>query len=45
MQQLTYLFHSGFAYENEQCILVFDFWMDPAGVLPALLQSAFSEKQ
>ena len=39
MQQLTYLFHSGFAYENEQCILVFDFWMDPAGVLPALLQS------
>ena len=37
---LTYIFHSGFAIEAEGCILVFDYWMDPAGVMPRLLQSA-----
>ena len=32
--QLTYIFHSGFALETDRCILVFDYWMDPAGVVP-----------
>lgn len=30
---LTYIFHSGFVLETERCILVFDYWMDPAGVM------------
>lgn len=30
---LTYIFHSGFVVEAEACILVFDYWMDPAGVM------------
>lgn len=37
--KLTYIFHSGFALETEQCILLFDFWMDPADVVPTLLKS------
>ena len=37
--QLTYIFHSGFALETDRCILVFDYWMDPAGVMLRLLQS------
>ena len=36
---LTYIYHSGFALETGQCILVFDYWLDPANVMPALLQS------
>ena len=38
--QLTYIFHSGFVFETDQCILVFDYWMDPAGVLPRYLESS-----
>lgn len=38
--RLTYLFHSGFALETERCILLFDYWMDPAGRVPGLLESA-----
>ncbi len=30
---LTYIFHSGFAVETEHCLLVFDYWMDPAQVM------------
>ena len=30
---LTYIFHSGFVLEAERCILVFDYWMDPEGVM------------
>lgn len=37
--QLIYIFHSGFALETDRCILVFDYWMDPAGVMPRLLRS------
>lgn len=37
--QLTYIFHSGFALETDQCILVFDYWMDPSGALSKLLGS------
>ena len=35
--KLTYLFHSGFALETDTCVLVFDYWKDPASVMPALL--------
>ena len=34
---LTYVFHSCFALETDRCILVFDYWMDPARVLPRVL--------
>lgn len=37
--QLTYLFHSGFALETDLCVLVFDYWKDPAGVIPSLLKT------
>lgn len=37
--ELTYIFHSGFALETEKCILVFDYWMDPSGVMPRILTS------
>lgn len=33
MFELTYIFHSGFVLETDRCILVFDYWMDPAGVM------------
>lgn len=35
--QLTYIFHSGFAVETHDAILVFDCWLDPARVIPELL--------
>ena len=31
--KLSYIFHSGFVLETERCVLVFDFWMDPARVM------------
>ena len=37
--KLTYIFHSGFVLETEQSILVFDYWLDPGGVIPSVLQS------
>ena len=37
--KLTYIFHSGFALETRQSLLVFDYWLDPAGVVPQLLTS------
>lgn len=40
LMQLTYIFHSGFVFETDQCILVFDYWMDPAGVMPRYLESS-----
>ena len=36
---LTYIFHSGFVLETEQSILVFDYWLDPSGVMSSVLQS------
>ena len=36
---LTYIFHSGFVLETEQSILLFDYWMDPCGVMDNVLQS------
>ena len=36
--KLTYLFHSGFVLETESSILVFDYWMDPAHIMPQVLR-------
>ena len=36
--RLTYIFHSGFLLETEHSMLVFDFWMDPVGVLHRCLE-------
>lgn len=38
--KLTYLFHSGFAIESQDCILIVDYFMDPAGRIREILQSA-----
>ena len=35
---LTYIFHSGFVLETEKAILIFDYWMDLAGVVPPFLK-------
>lgn len=40
--KITFVYHSCFAVETDRCILVFDFWKDPAGVIPGLLSG---EKQ
>lgn len=37
--RLTYIFHSGFALETESAILIFDYWMDPANVMPSILRT------
>lgn len=37
--KLTYIFHSGFALETDSCILIFDYWQDPARAVPPLLES------
>lgn len=34
---ITYIFHSGFAVEGEHSIAVFDYWLDPANVMPNML--------
>ena len=36
---LTYIFHSGFVLETEQSILVFDYWLDPSGVMGGVLKN------
>lgn len=36
---LTYVFHSGFAIETAQALLLFDCWLDPSNCLPPLLAS------
>ena len=33
MIQLTYIFHSCFALETDNCILIFDYWLDPYNVM------------
>ena len=35
---LTYIFHSGFVLETEKSILVFDYWLDPSGVIGGVLK-------
>ena len=34
--EITYIFHSGFIIETEQCMLMFDYWTDPAGATKRL---------
>ena len=36
---LTYIFHSGFILETKRSILVFDYWLDPSGVMDGVLRS------
>ena len=37
--KITFVYHSCFAVETGSCILVFDYWKDPAGVIPSVLSS------
>ena len=37
--RLTYIFHSGFVIETQSCILIFDYWLDPTGVIPKTLST------
>lgn len=37
--KLTYIYHSGFALETGSCIVLIDYYQDPAGVVPSLLDS------
>ena len=36
---LAYIFHSGFILETKRSILVFDYWIDPSGVMDGVLRS------
>lgn len=36
--RITNLHHSGFSVELEQTVLIFDYYQDPAQVLPAILK-------
>ena len=36
---LRYIFHSGFLLETDRCILVFDYWMDPADVMSGYMNT------
>ena len=38
MIELNYIFHSGFALVAEECVIVFDYWMDPSGVVKRTLR-------
>lgn len=40
MITLTYIFHSGFVVETKSCVFVFDYWLDPAGVLDGVLTTS-----
>lgn len=37
--RLTYVFHSCFFLETERCLIAFDFWQDPATIVPRLLRT------
>lgn len=39
IMQLTYIYHSGFAVETSQCVLLFDCWRDPEHAADALLDT------
>ncbi|MDO4158848.1 MAG: MBL fold metallo-hydrolase [Prevotellaceae bacterium] len=39
MMNLTYIFHSCFMLETNQCIIVFDYWKDPEGVISKCLST------
>jgi len=35
---LTYIFHSGFMLHADEAVIIFDYWMDPARVVPDALR-------
>jgi len=35
---ITYLYHSGFAIENNDVLLIIDFWQDPENCIPQLMK-------
>jgi L-ascorbate metabolism protein UlaG (beta-lactamase superfamily) len=37
--EIIYLFHSGFAVSVDKNLLIFDFYQDPSGILPSLLEN------
>ena len=39
MIELKYIFHSGFVLESDKCILAFDYWIDPSGIMPHYINS------
>ena len=41
--QLHYIHHSCFAAEEEDCLIVFDYWLDPERLLHRLLDNAHSK--
>ena len=43
MMTLRYIFHSGFLLETARCILVFDYWMDPADVMSGYMNEGVSK--
>lgn len=38
--KLTYIFHSCFVLDTDTCVLVFDYWLDPAEVLTKVMAAA-----
>lgn len=38
--ELTYIYHSGFVVESDRCVLIFDYWMDPANVIERFVNPA-----
>ena len=37
---LTYIFHSSFVLDTENCLIVFDFWLDPEHLMPEILNTS-----
>lgn len=37
MYRITYIFHSSFLISTGECAILFDFWKDPHGILPELI--------
>lgn len=37
MSKIHYIYHSCFAVAQDECLIIYDYWMDPTGALGALL--------
>lgn len=37
MKKISYIFHSGFVFEIESLVLIFDYWKDPAGIVAKIV--------
>ena len=42
--KLTYIFHSGFVLDTDNCILVFDYWLDPSDVMKNYVNPSGSKR-